>query len=61
MEEVTLNDIQRELKNLNRKVEHIEHILIPEVEATEQDKQDLSEALKEHRAGKTVNFRDLSD
>ncbi len=59
MENVTLNDIKRELIYLNRKVEHIEHILIPEVQATAQDKQNLEQALKDHRSGKTINFKAL--
>lgn len=59
MENVILNDIQHELRYLHKKVDRIEHILIPEVKATAQDKRDLEQALKEHRMGKTTSFRDL--
>lgn len=57
MENITLNKIYSELLYLRKKVEHIEQVLIPEVEATAKDKEELGEAIKDYKEGKTVSFR----
>ena len=59
MENVTLSDIHKELLHLEKKVDRLEHILIPEVEATEKDRKGLEAAMKEYAGGKTVSFRSL--
>ncbi len=61
MEEVTLSDIHSELKQLNKRIVHLERVLIPEIEATKQDRADYEQAMAEHQSGKTVNFRNLKD
>ncbi|MBS3067759.1 hypothetical protein J4450_03585 [Candidatus Micrarchaeota archaeon] len=58
-ETVTLNDIYKELKYIHKKVDELEHIMIPIEKMTEEDKNDLDEAVKEYKAGKTVKFRDI--
>jgi hypothetical protein len=48
-------ELQRELKLIRQRLESIEEALAEEM--TEDDKQALESALKEHRLGKTVPFR----
>ncbi|MDO8554520.1 MAG: hypothetical protein Q7S22_06960 [Candidatus Micrarchaeota archaeon] len=59
MENVTLNTIYEELKYIHKKVDQLEQIMIPEEKMTTEDKKELEEAIKEYKAGKTVNFRDI--
>jgi len=61
METVTLEKVYKELKFIRQKVAQIERILIPEVEATEEDKKQLAAALEEYQAGKTVDFKEMRE
>ncbi|HIH23239.1 TPA: hypothetical protein HA238_05920 [Candidatus Micrarchaeota archaeon] len=59
MENVTLDVLYSELKYLHKKIESLEQILIPEAAATQRDKDQLEDALREHRQGKSVKFSDI--
>jgi len=61
METITLEKVYKELKNIHQKVDQIERILIPEVEATGKDKKELGAAIEEYKAGKTVDFDSIRD
>ncbi len=61
MENVTISDVYNELKLLNKKVSHLESILIPEVEASQKDKKESEEASAEFKAGKTIKFDSIRE
>jgi len=56
---ITLTDIYAQLAILNKKVDNLERILIPEVEATKKDLQEAEDALEEYKQGKTVKLEDI--
>ncbi len=58
-ENVDLHSLYEELKYIREKVDHLEEILIPEVEMTKEDKEELAEAMREHKEGKTIDFRKI--
>ena len=58
-ENINLNEIYQELKYIHKKVDHLEQIMIPEEKMTVEDKKELEEAIKEYRAGKTVDFKKI--
>ncbi|HLC69133.1 MAG TPA: hypothetical protein VJH24_04805 [Candidatus Bilamarchaeaceae archaeon] len=58
-ENISLDEIYKELKYIHKKVDQLEHIMIPVEKMTAQDKKELDEAIKEYKEGKTVRFRDI--
>ncbi|MEK6979571.1 MAG: hypothetical protein AABW86_05085 [Candidatus Micrarchaeota archaeon] len=59
MENITLDVLYSELKYLHKKIDFLEQTLIPGVAATQKDKDQLEEALREHGQGKSVKFSNI--
>ncbi len=58
-ENVTLNDVYKELKYLHKKIDQLENIMIPVEKMTKEDEKELHEAIKEYKSGKSVKFSDI--
>ena len=57
MEEVTLNEIHRDVEEIKRQLSYLSSVLIEKM--TKEDETDLEQALKEYRAGKTKTIDEL--
>lgn len=62
-ENVTLDDVYRELKDVKKHIKFIEGVIVPEEELSQEELEELdrlrAEALKEHREGKTTPAEEL--
>ena len=56
---VSLTDIYQELRYLHKKIDHLEHMMIPMEKMTAEEKKELDDAVKEYKTGKTVKFSDI--
>jgi hypothetical protein len=54
MQVMSKQELERELRLIRQRLESIEEVLAEEM--TDDDKQALEEALKEHREGQTISF-----
>ncbi len=59
MEEISINALYDEMKQMHRELHELRVVLVQEVKPSKGDKQALAEAMKEYRAGKTVSFKSL--
>ena len=58
-ENVTLDTIYKELRYIHKKVDELEHMMIPVEKMTEEDMADYEQAMKEYKEGKTTKLSDL--
>ena len=56
MQNVTLEMVYEELKDVNQKITSLEHLLIPEEKLSEAEMKKLDRILEEARAGKAIPF-----
>lgn len=54
MEEITLNEIHRDVEDIKRQLNYLSSVLVEQM--TEEDKADLEQALREYKAGKTKSI-----
>jgi hypothetical protein len=59
MQNVTLDLLYNELLYIHKKIDRLEHILIPEVEMTEEEKKELAEAKQDVKEGNVVEFEKI--
>lgn len=59
MQNATLDTIYEELRYIHKKMDQLEQIMVPEVQMTKEDKEELKEAIAEYKTGKTVRFKDI--
>jgi len=58
-ENVTLDAVYSELLYLHKKIDKLEEILIPEVEMTKEEREELETAKTDYKEGKTVEFKTI--
>ena len=56
MENVTLEMVYHEIKQVNQRVAALEHLIIPEEKLTSEELKELDEAIADAKKGNTIPF-----